>query len=212
MDLDIAWKWLLHNHPHDSICGCSIDAVHEGMKYRFAQCRQIAPGQTEESLRLVAVFIDGDIGEKEMRVLVANPLASPVDKIFDIELKTLGEWGAYQEFLGFEPKPALRIYDEDGNELSYQLLRQEMNRTQTRIQPLKFPEAYRTHFVTVVLRLQLPSFGYRTLTVREGAKSDKSGPVARTVLPTRHARGNRSSRARGPWKTSCSRSPWLMRL
>ena len=24
-----AWKTLLQNHPHDSICGCSIDAVHE---------------------------------------------------------------------------------------------------------------------------------------------------------------------------------------
>ncbi|MHA1116564.1 MAG: hypothetical protein ACTSPJ_10365, partial [Candidatus Heimdallarchaeaceae archaeon] len=23
--LDLAWKWLLKNHPHDSICGCSID-------------------------------------------------------------------------------------------------------------------------------------------------------------------------------------------
>jgi len=30
--LDVAWKWLLKNHPHDSICGCSIDQVHEDMK------------------------------------------------------------------------------------------------------------------------------------------------------------------------------------
>jgi len=22
------WKWLMKNHPHDSICGCSIDQVH----------------------------------------------------------------------------------------------------------------------------------------------------------------------------------------
>ena len=25
--LQTAWKWLLRNHPHDSICGCSIDAA-----------------------------------------------------------------------------------------------------------------------------------------------------------------------------------------
>jgi len=24
----MAWKYLLQNHPHDSICGCSIDQVH----------------------------------------------------------------------------------------------------------------------------------------------------------------------------------------
>src|SRR3954469_23161668 len=28
-ELRHAWKTLLQNHPHDSICGCSIDAVHE---------------------------------------------------------------------------------------------------------------------------------------------------------------------------------------
>ena len=35
--LDYAWKSLLKNHPHDSICGCSIDAVHKEMMYRFEQ-------------------------------------------------------------------------------------------------------------------------------------------------------------------------------
>lgn len=31
-----AWKLLLQNHPHDSICGCSVDAVHREMLTRFA--------------------------------------------------------------------------------------------------------------------------------------------------------------------------------
>ena len=30
-----AWKLLLRNHPHDSICGCSIDEVHADMMPRF---------------------------------------------------------------------------------------------------------------------------------------------------------------------------------
>ena len=34
-----AWKTLLQNHPHDSICGCSIDAVHEENMTRFAPRR-----------------------------------------------------------------------------------------------------------------------------------------------------------------------------
>ncbi|OLC19652.1 MAG: hypothetical protein AUH33_05335 [Chloroflexi bacterium 13_1_40CM_68_21] len=35
------WRMLLQNHPHDSICGCSIDAVHEiDMAPRFAYVRQ----------------------------------------------------------------------------------------------------------------------------------------------------------------------------
>ncbi len=38
---DLAWKWLIKNQPHDSICGCSIDRVHEDMVYRFNQTRDI---------------------------------------------------------------------------------------------------------------------------------------------------------------------------
>ncbi len=29
------WKLLLKNHPHDDICGCSIDAVHDDMMVRY---------------------------------------------------------------------------------------------------------------------------------------------------------------------------------
>lgn len=32
--LDHSWKTLLKNHPHDSICGCSIDKVHKEMEVR----------------------------------------------------------------------------------------------------------------------------------------------------------------------------------
>ncbi len=35
--LDLAWRMEIQNHPHDSICGCSIDQVHQDMRYRFDQ-------------------------------------------------------------------------------------------------------------------------------------------------------------------------------
>ncbi|MBW7459549.1 alpha-mannosidase, partial [Paenibacillus sepulcri] len=34
-----AWKTLMQNHPHDSICGCSVDEVHAEMVARFARSR-----------------------------------------------------------------------------------------------------------------------------------------------------------------------------
>ncbi len=40
--IDLAWRIALQNHPHDSICGCSIDAVHEQMETRFARVAEIA--------------------------------------------------------------------------------------------------------------------------------------------------------------------------
>jgi hypothetical protein len=35
--IDAAWRTALENHPHDSTCGCSIDAVHDAMDTRFAR-------------------------------------------------------------------------------------------------------------------------------------------------------------------------------
>lgn len=43
-ELKYAWKMLIKNHPHDSICGCSIDEVHDEMMPRFAQVNQISDG------------------------------------------------------------------------------------------------------------------------------------------------------------------------
>jgi alpha-mannosidase len=41
-ELRLAWRELLRNHPHDSICGCSVDEVHEDMGQRFRTALQIA--------------------------------------------------------------------------------------------------------------------------------------------------------------------------
>jgi len=46
-----AWGLLLQNHAHDSICGCSVDQVHEEMRCRFDQVEQIAQEITRLSLR-----------------------------------------------------------------------------------------------------------------------------------------------------------------
>ena len=52
--LRVAWRHLLHNHPHDSICGCSIDQVHAEMVSRFDQSQQIAEGLIAEKLAQLA--------------------------------------------------------------------------------------------------------------------------------------------------------------
>jgi alpha-mannosidase len=41
-EIGYAWRTLLQNHPHDSICGCSIDAVHDENMTRFARAGQVA--------------------------------------------------------------------------------------------------------------------------------------------------------------------------
>lgn len=184
--LRVAWRWLLLNHPHDSICGCSIDEVHEDMKYRFAQCRQIGERVTTETLRTLAAAVAGEVGARELRVLVANPLTRAVSEPVELTLQIPAEWGCFHERFGFELKPGFRIYDAAGAEVVYQRLAQDMNRVKLRVPPTKFPQAYRTNDVTVAVRLTLPALGYTTLTVREGAVVPKDEIMPAAMLPTRH--------------------------
>lgn len=49
-ELDLAWKTLILNHPHDSICGCSVDAVHRENEVRFEQVAQLGEGILNRTL------------------------------------------------------------------------------------------------------------------------------------------------------------------
>ncbi len=49
-----AWRLLMQCHPHDSICGCSIDQVHDEMRPRFDQVEQMGEEITRQSLAVLA--------------------------------------------------------------------------------------------------------------------------------------------------------------
>jgi hypothetical protein len=52
--LRVAWRALLANQAHDSICGCSIDAVHEQMLSRYDTAQGLAAATTARVLERLA--------------------------------------------------------------------------------------------------------------------------------------------------------------
>lgn len=164
--LNTAWRWLIQNHPHDSIDGCSIDQVHTDMRYRFDQCRLIAERVTDEAQKRIAASVAGELTDQEMRVTVFNPLPQPVEEMVTLTLEIPAEWPSFNEFFGFEPKPAFRLYTADGEEVPYQRLMQRMNQSKLRVYPTKFPKGSNVHHVTVTVPVALPALGYTTLTAR----------------------------------------------
>jgi mannosylglycerate hydrolase len=72
--LNHAWKILLQNHPHDSICGCSIDQVHRDMLPRFAEVKQIGKLVTSAAMDYLASRVQHNGAPA---VVVANTLAFP---------------------------------------------------------------------------------------------------------------------------------------
>ena len=75
-----AWRLLMQNHPHDSICGCSIDQVHREMQVRFDQVDQIGEEVTRQSLESLAAAIrtqSGGPSEPGLAIVVFNPSSRP---------------------------------------------------------------------------------------------------------------------------------------
>lgn len=72
-----AWQLLLENHPHDSISGCSVDAVHREMLPRFARVQEIAEAVTHTSLRAIAGRVDTQALPTGLPLVVVNALHWP---------------------------------------------------------------------------------------------------------------------------------------
>lgn len=56
--LDYAWKKLMENHPHDSICGCSVDSVHRAMEVRFTDAKAVGEYVAKESMDAITNALD----------------------------------------------------------------------------------------------------------------------------------------------------------
>ncbi|OAB32057.1 alpha-mannosidase [Paenibacillus macquariensis subsp. defensor] len=71
-----AWKTLMQNHPHDSICGCSVDEVHREMVTRFDKSRHVTETIVDDSKLAIASAVDtsgfAKYGEDVLSFVVMN--------------------------------------------------------------------------------------------------------------------------------------------
>ncbi|MCD6397820.1 MAG: hypothetical protein J7L71_09795, partial [Spirochaetaceae bacterium] len=92
-----AWKTLLKNHPHDSICGVSIDDVHTDMEERSRYVNQLSTSQIQKKLReLIGLINTSDMKDEEVKVVFntgfykRNEVVSFGDKTFFVNLPPMG--------------------------------------------------------------------------------------------------------------------------
>jgi alpha-mannosidase len=57
-DLRLAWRDLLRNHPHDSICGCSCDETHRDMLVRYEQLGRTLDFVEREALGVGGAYVN----------------------------------------------------------------------------------------------------------------------------------------------------------
>jgi len=92
LETEFAYKMLLKNHAHDSICGCSIDEVHREMLPRFSQVNQISQAMILRASLKISEMVKNNsvwvynLSDKEFSGLVNvktdKPLLKELQKIF----------------------------------------------------------------------------------------------------------------------------------
>lgn len=166
--LEVAWRHLIANHPHDSMCACSIDQVHKDMEYRFDQAYGIAQLVAGDALQTIAARVKRpELGDKDFAVVVFNPTGDAIDGPVDLTLRFPADIDAkFQEWFGYEPKISFRLFDADGNEVPYQYVRQRKSVWGFRRRRYKFPAGEERHEVDVTCPIRIGPFGCTTLVCR----------------------------------------------
>ena len=102
MDL---WKKLAKNFPHDSICGCSIDNVHQEMMDRYTNCEWDASILLKYSTATIASKIDTIWFERKTEgITVFNTLSFKRDSVVNCET------------FSHESGEGIYAIDDEGNE------------------------------------------------------------------------------------------------
>ncbi|MDF3059164.1 MAG: alpha-mannosidase [Rariglobus sp.] len=114
--LDHAWRTLLVTHPHDDICGCSVDSVHRRNESDMEQAAQSADALRRRALFcLVKEFGGADATDHRPTFIALNfqgrPRLGPARLTFDYEGQRA--WG------DIKPADHYRIVDETGAEVPY---------------------------------------------------------------------------------------------
>ncbi len=172
--LTFAWKTLLQNHPHDSICGCSIDPVHREMETRFEKAQEVANFVKDESMRQITNNIDTkDFGENDKTFTVFNTLSFDRSEVFEYEIEwerlVLGQDLPHKlhERLDKKDLPNLKLVDEKGQNIPFEITNSEV-RFDYDLPKDSFRIPYFARFIKVRFEADVQGFGWKTFALTEG--------------------------------------------
>jgi mannosylglycerate hydrolase len=178
-----AWKYVVSNHPHDSICGCSIDQVHREMMPRFEQAEQIGELIASQALDHIAASLlvpappglqPGD--QLSRAIIVFNPNGWARSECTTCSL-------SIPHLLATLP-PGVKVLDSDGNETPAQVSAYRLTEHEA-----GFPREKGKLDIGVTFRAEVPPLGYSVYSlVRQKMLPEKPGE--RSLIVDRNAEGH----------------------
>lgn len=167
--IDYLWKMLIRNHAHDSICGCSRDAVHAHIEDRFKQISEMGNELLRRGLNSLCAHARVGFSYDDYQIAVFNPLSKKRSEVVEVTLDILAK---------DEPK-TLKITSPDGTEISYEIIsREELEKSV--FSPVNLPGRFNT--IRYVLRFfaeDIAPLGYSIykVEVNKEPKENKFIPI-----------------------------------
>jgi alpha-mannosidase/mannosylglycerate hydrolase len=163
--LDHAWTYLLKNHPHDSICGCSIDQVHRDMLYRFDQSALLGEGIIRRSFTHIGKAAATDNAQQKLVVHNALPLRRR--EVVELAVPFKADWPEKlcDGLTSCERTNRFKLQTRKGKEIPYQVLRIDRGATFTQMNSESRGVPRTADIYHVAAELDLPSCGYTGIEV-----------------------------------------------
>ncbi|MFB4260882.1 alpha-mannosidase [Shouchella clausii] len=179
-----AWKQLMENHPHDSICGCSVDEVHEEMVVRFQKTIQLAERLAEASIDRLAEQVDTTgFGEEAIPIVCfngsghASETVVETDIAFEKKYFTGEAFTAMLQQLDEKPFPVFKAFDSAGNPVEATFTQME-TAFGYELPDDGFRKPYYARRVNMQAHVKLPAFGYTTIYVLQGKQEANGETIA----------------------------------
>ncbi len=150
------WKLLLQNHPHDSICGCSQDAVHAHMEDRYARIAECGGLILQRGLQYINDRLDrAGLSPDNYLLTIFNTLQTDRSVVITARI-TLPLTDQVQ---------AIRLVDEQGREIPYEILTARQTRMSL-FSPINLPGQMEINDLSIRFMAEdLKGLSYRVYTV-----------------------------------------------
>ncbi|TCP25985.1 alpha-mannosidase [Scopulibacillus darangshiensis] len=184
-----SWKTLMQNHPHDSICGCSVDEVHREMMVRFDKSCQVAENIAADSLEAIAEHIDAAVFysyEEPVPFAIFNTSGWERSGVVTLELDL-----ARQPFSDGLSKDRLKAIDlsekkliaADGSMLAYKMEDLGIGFGYD-LPNNRFRQPYISRRVKITFKAdKVPALGYKTFALIKSGDIDEPCPASLVKSP-----------------------------
>lgn len=197
-----AWKTLMKNHPHDSICGCSCDEVNAEVKSRFDRSNQAAKAIINDNLAFIGKHIDTRGFENCDAVFaVINTMAGKRSRLVEAEVDVKRHYAKngrelHEKLKEFDSGLYMGEYelvDKVGNVVPCQILSRR-SAFGYDLPARTFRRPYAAERIEVsFLAEDVPSSGYKVYGIRKAACASQKPTVQENVLENKYIRAEINS-------------------